>query len=56
MGELLDFVRDSGFNALRILVNHHFVLVNRQLNAGGFDEGLNFGARVNLGTSRCAST
>ena len=41
MGELLDFVRDSGFNALRILVNHHFVLVNRQLNAGGFDEGLN---------------
>ena len=41
MGELLDFVRDSGFNALRIHVNHHFVLVNRQLNAGGFDEGLN---------------
>jgi aryl-phospho-beta-D-glucosidase BglC (GH1 family) len=41
LGELLDFVACEGFNALRLLVNHHFILVNRQLNAGGFDEGLN---------------
>ena len=32
--ELLDFVAEQGFNAIRLLVNHHSILVNGKVNAG----------------------
>ena len=41
MDELLDFVSEQGFNAVRLLLNHHSVLVNGKINQGAFDEGMN---------------
>ena len=41
MDELLDFVSEQGFNAVRLLLNHHSVLVNGKVNQGAFDEGMN---------------
>lgn len=39
--ELLDFISEQGFNAVRLLLNHHSVLVNGKVNQGAFDEGMN---------------
>ena len=41
MDELLDFIAEQGFNAVRLLLNHHSVLVNGKVNQGAFNEGLN---------------
>ena len=41
MDELLDFIAEQGFNAIRLLLNHHSVLVNGKVNQGAFNEGLN---------------
>ncbi|KAL3896580.1 MAG: hypothetical protein SGPRY_013239 [Prymnesium sp.] len=41
LDELLDFVSEQGFNAIRTLVNHHAVIVNGKLAEGSFDEGRN---------------
>ena len=35
MDELLDFIAEQGFNAIRLLLNHHSVLVNGKVNQGG---------------------
>ena len=35
MDELLDFIAEQGFNAVRLLLNHHSVLVNGKVNQGG---------------------
>ena len=34
MDDLLDFISDQGFNAVRLLLNHHAVLVNSKVNQG----------------------
>ena len=39
MDELLDFIAEQGFNAIRILVNHRAVMINGKIPAGEFDEG-----------------
>lgn len=39
MDELLDFISEQGFNAIRILVNHRAVMINGKIPAGEFDEG-----------------
>ncbi|KAL1498800.1 hypothetical protein AB1Y20_014107 [Prymnesium parvum] len=41
MDELMDFLAEQRFNAMRTLVNHHAVLVNGKLAADAFDEGRN---------------
>lgn len=35
MDELLDFIAEQGFNTVRLLLNHHSVLVNGKVNHGG---------------------
>ena len=39
MDGLLDFIQEQGFNAIRILVSHHAVLINGKIAAGEYDEG-----------------
>ena len=39
MDGLLDFIVEQGFNAIRILVSHHAVMINGKIPASEYDEG-----------------